>query len=486
MPTGNISTQHAGQNIARSAVGLNFSPAVWLLLLIGVGLALLSANPLLSCVAIGILPILAYLTWRPGEPPVLFFAVFFQWLQVSMAVFYANFMGKDISTPPNVPTMETAVLLSMAGVVLLALGMRFGADWKRRRKLVPDSSVTIRYSEKKIWIVYLILFVLGIALPPFLWQVNQLRTVVLGLLHLKWVAYFVLVYLAFARGGGLRNKYLLAGTALEILFGFSGYFSGYKQVFFILGIAFLTARARLKTKDIVPLTTIILTVFFLSVCWTSIKVDYRDFLNQQTGQQVVLVSFSKRIQAVTDMVLELDSASFLDGMDKLAQRIAYVEMFARVVESVPRYIPHEDGMLWWTAIKHISVPRLLYPAKAVLPSDSELTSRYTRVFWAGAEQGTSISMGYMAESYIDFGIVGMFAPIFLCGLLWGLMYRYFMRKVPYRIIAYGMVTALLVNANQFEMHSVKLLGGMLMNFLVFAAVVKFILPKYINRLAARY
>jgi len=95
-------------------------------------------------------------------------------------------------------------------------------------------------------------------------------------------------------------------------------------------------------------------------------------------------------------------------------------------------------------------------------------------------------MGYMAESYIDFGMVGMFVPIFLCGLLWGLMYRYFMRKVPYRIIAYGMVTALLVNANQFEMHSVKLLGGMLMNFLVFAAVVKFILPKYIYRLAARY
>lgn len=479
MPRGNISTQRADQNMARSAVlGMNFPPAVWLLLLFGSGVALLSANPLLTCVAIGILPIMAYLTWRPGEPPVLFFAVFFQWLQVSMAVFYANFMGKNISDPPNVPTMETAVWLSIAGIVILALGMRFGVDWKRTRKLGPGSSVTIRYSQKKIWIVYLVLFTLGIVLPPFLWHVNQLRTVVLGLLHLKWVAYFVLVYLAFARGGGLRNKYLLVGTALEILFGFSGYFSGYKQVFFILGIAFLTTRARLKTKDIVPLTAIILTVFFLSVCWSSIKTDYRDFLNQQTGQQVVLVPFSKRIQAVTEMVFELDYVSFMEGMDKLAQRIAYVEMFARVVETVPQYLPHEGGRLWWAAIKHVSVPRLLYPAKAALPSDSELTSRYTRVFLAGAEQGTSISMGYMAESYIDFGMVGMYVPIFLCGLLWGLMYRYFMRKVPYRVIAYGMVTALLVNANQFEMHSVKLLGGMLMNFLVFAAVVKFILPKY--------
>ena len=87
-------------------------------------------------------------------------------------------------------------------------------------------------------------------------------------------------------------------------------------------------------------------------------------------------------------------------------------------------------------------------------------------------------MGYMAESYIDFGMTGMWMPIFLCGLIWGMMYRYFMIRVKDRLAAYSIVTALLINAYQFEIHSVKLLGGMLMNFAVFAGVAKFLLPVY--------
>ena len=160
-------------------------------------------------------------------------------------------------------------------------------------------------------------------------------------------------------------------------------------------------------------------------------------------------------------------------------------MFARVISTVPRYLPHEEGKMWWTAVRHILMPRLLFPKKPALPSDSELTSRYTRTVLASSKQGTSISMGYMAESYIDFGMFGMFVPVFLCGLLWGGMYRYFMLNVPDRLIAYGMVTALLANANQFEIHSVKLLGGMLMNFLVFATVAKFVLPKFSGLLTVR-
>lgn len=458
---------------------------MWFVLIVSALFSLLFPNPFVGSVAILVLPVLARWTWRPSEPPVLFFVVFFQWLQVSMAVFYANFHGVNVSAYPNAASTEMAVWLSLAGLLVLALGMKIGVKGIKEGLQLPPV-VQTRYSEKKIFYLYLFLFVLAGFLPPSLGQANQLRTIILGFLQFKWVALFIIAYLAFARGMGLRNRYLLIGIGLEVLWGFSGYFSGFKHVFFIVGIAYLATRARMKEKDMFPLAVIVLVVFVLSVCWTSIKTDYRDFLNQQSGQQVVLVPVEKRVQAVVGMVLDIDTARFVEGVDKLFQRVAYIEMFARVIDTVPAYLPHEGGRLWWAALKHVTIPRALFPGKAVLPSDSELTMKYTRTFISSAEQGTSISMGYMAESYIDFGVFAMYVPIFLCGLLWGGMYRYFMRRVPDRLIAYGMVTALLVNANQFEMHSVKLLGGMLMNFLIFAAVAKFVLPKHLGKLAARF
>lgn len=466
---------------------LRIPPPLWFALISCALFSLLFPNPFLGFAAVIALPALALLTWRPGEPPVLFFAVFFQWLQVSMAIFYANFHGRDIAAYPNPPATGMAVWLALVGLVVLALGMKVGVRGVVKGGLrLPVPLKNIRYSQKKIFKIYVLFFILSLLLPPFLWQLNQVRTIILGILQFKWVALFIIAYLSFARGQGLRSKYLISGIALEILWGFLGYFSGFKQVFFIIGIAFLAVKSRLKERDMVFLAVIVATVFVLSVCWSSIKMDYRDFLNQQTGQQVVLVPIAKRVEAVVAMVSDIDTGRFLEGIEKLAQRIAYVNMFATVLDTVPQYLPHEQGRLWWAAIKHVTIPRILYPGKPALPSDSELTMKYTRSIMASGEQGTSISMGYMAESYIDFGMIGMFAPIFLCGLLWGTMYRYFLIRVPDRLIAYGMVTALLVNANQFEMHSVKLLGGMLMNFLVFAVVAKFVLPKFLARLADRF
>jgi uncharacterized membrane protein len=81
---------------------------------------------------------------------------------------------------------------------------------------------------------------------------------------------------------------------------------------------------------------------------------------------------------------------------------------------------------------------------------------------AGLEQGTSISIGYMGESYIDFGPIGMFVPIFLLGLLYGYIYRLFVRYARYKLIGFAAATAvLLFSAYNFETSNVKILGGML-------------------------
>jgi dolichyl-phosphate-mannose--protein O-mannosyl transferase len=86
---------------------------------------------------------------------------------------------------------------------------------------------------------------------------------------------------------------------------------------------------------------------------------------------------------------------------------------------------------------------------------------------AGADRGTSIGIGYIAESYVDFGPVGMFIPIALLGAFYGLIYRQFVIKSRYRLVGCGIATAVLVfGGNVVETSNVKLVGGNLTALIV--------------------
>ena len=84
----------------------------------------------------------------------------------------------------------------------------------------------------------------------------------------------------------------------------------------------------------------------------------------------------------------------------------------------------------------------------------------------------------MGESYIDFGPVWMFLPILILGFLWGWMYVYFMTRARSVLLGYAFATAVLLNAYQFEMAGIKLVGGVVMDFLVLALLLRFA-EKYI-------
>ena len=89
---------------------------------------------------------------------------------------------------------------------------------------------------------------------------------------------------------------------------------------------------------------------------------------------------------------------------------------------------------------------------------------------AGVEQGTSIGIGYMAESYVDFGPVLMFLPILLLGVFYGLIYRLFVINSRYVLLGCGIATAILVfGGNAIETSNVKLIGGNVTALLVLGA-----------------
>jgi hypothetical protein len=78
------------------------------------------------------------------------------------------------------------------------------------------------------------------------------------------------------------------------------------------------------------------------------------------------------------------------------------------------------------------------------------------------ESNTSIGIGYVGESYIDFGPIFMFVPIFLLGVFYGLINRFFIAKTQYKLLgsAFG-VSVLVFNAYAIESSNAKILGGTL-------------------------
>ena len=439
------------------------------------GLALLgltTANPWLTAVALLLLPVFISLLWRQGETPVLLFAVGFQWLQVTAKVFHADVLGVSVNDLSyGASTVEQAVWLSLLGLVVLAVGMRVGM---RRLKPMHTAGVGLEvavFSPERAFMLYLAGAVFSEVVREFAWVIGGLAQPLLALAAVKWVFFFVLGYVVLRRRE--RYPYFVAAILIEFVGGI-GFFSGFKTVLFVTLIVLFTVRYTLRPSMVIYSTFILTALLVFGAVWTSVKGDYRAFLNQGTGMQSVVVSQAEQFEKLGELIGELSAEDVALGMEPMFERIAYVDFFALTLDYVPQYQPHEGGRVWLSSIQHVVTPRILFPSKPRLRSDSELTMLYTGLYLASDAEGTSISIGYMGESYVDFGPYGMFVPIFLLGLFWGTMYYFFMAKARFTILGYAFATALLLNAYQFEMASIKLLGGVLIRFIVLALVIHFL------------
>ena len=108
---------------------------------------------------------------------------------------------------------------------------------------------------------------------------------------------------------------------------------------------------------------------------------------------------------------------------------------------------------------------LFFPDKEVI-DDLVRTNLYTGGV-AGISEGTSISLGYVAESYIDFGPIGMFPALFLIGLMFGRIYRGLLRWTASRgLLGMGFATGVLTGAAALETSFTKAFGGIAVALLV--------------------
>ena len=228
---------------------------------------------------------------------------------------------------------------------------------------------------------------------------------------------------------------------VEVVLGITGFFAGFREPLVLGVLAVLEVFDRRNSRHWAVITIGIAMAGTMGLAWMGIRSVYR---SEYVEMDKFATSRSARVERVRDL-----SSSFFSGgasdiwaaTDALVDRMWTVYYPALAIARVPKILPHTDGALFMAALTHVVTPRIFFPDKGELMSDSDMVRKYSGVAVAGRETNTSIAFGYAAESYIDFGVPLMFAPVLAFGVFVGFCYATFRQLIWHRelFVAFGTV-----------------------------------------------
>jgi hypothetical protein len=367
-------------------------------------------------------------------PPVLALAMTTQWTQVTIGVFYAGLTGRAMVTMEQ-SDYQPMILLGLGSVVALTLGLAGG------RAMAWRAEEGERPVEITSWNVLFAVYLGAVLTRGFLqqlaWTYPTLTQAILafGFIHLA------LLFLVLRRlvSPQLQWQWIVALLAFEVALGFTGYFSDFKEPLLLSVMALLEAFDSRRVQHWVLGAACTAVLGLACVMWLAVRVEYR----QDFDEELFAASRVERLERVKALMtdwLRTSSGGTAEVVDRLIDRGWAIYYPALAVARVPSFLPHTDGQILGDALFHLVTPRILFPDKPELLSDSEMVRKFSGVMVAGAEQNTSIAFGYVAESYVDFGVPLMFAPMVVFGLLCGAAYEWLLRILHRRELATALVT----------------------------------------------
>jgi hypothetical protein len=415
------------------------------------------------CVTIG-------LTWRRDEAPVFPFILALQWLQVTSGYLFYVITGV-IPTFYEAGDIDRTVMIALTGLLVLAAGIRVGASIPEREP--NEEPMYVRNLTGLFWLVMLLY---GIN------YVSLLNTKVFGgfdvtlerVLLMRQIPLLLLWFEVFRQQR--HRMYLWITLAWVFVPALASYFSDFKTPLLLaLIVSASTWRPwenrfwRFTIAGTARTVAMLTAVLFLAMTWQAgVKRDtrkaYDSFAVGSNPIERIELFLSSAATAVP--VVFKDTQFVVEG---LISRVWYVVFFSRVLEYVPALEPHSDGELLQMAITNTVVPRILFSDKLVLPSDSYYTRRFTGI--NVADGNTSISIGYMAEFYADWGLFGMFVSVFIYGgLMGGAAWLVHTLVRPRVLVNPALITVLLV-ASFFENQFIKTLASLAVGLIVTVGVI---------------
>ena len=421
-------------------------------------LAVYSTGYWISGLAVAVL-LLVWALLATGEgPPVLALALTYQWMQVTIGIFYTALTGQELDAMVETD-WQTMVLIGLGCVVCLAVSIFYGVVLARRRLVPPEDAPVRAFSGKFVWAAYIASLLLTGVVQELAWEYPAFTQAILAITFSHLALVFVLTR-RFTRPEFQWEK--LAGLmALEVALGFTGYFAGFREPLVMAAIATFEVFNRRDIRHWGFAGVLALALGFSSLIWVSVRGQLRQEMDEEVVSATRIERFD-RARTVSSGLLTQRTSDYVSSMQVLMDRLWAIRYPAMAIERVPFVVPHTDGQIIREALVHVITPRFVYPEKADLPSDSEMVRKYAGANVAGAESNTSIAFGYAAESYVDFGLPWMFIPVLIWGFLLGMAYQAWLTVIRHRELAVALVTVMFwLSMYLFERSWAKTLGGTL-------------------------
>jgi hypothetical protein len=404
--------------------------------------------------------------WRSSEPPILLVPLIYQWSEVALQPISTIWLRKSLDElSMRGANLDQAAYYGFSAVVLLAFGMRLAMGVSRRSSVLQDLFANAdRLTFKAVGPAAFMLIAVGYGAAFVSGQAGPARELFNAVAGLKSVGVFILAFWCLKRG---QHMGLLGAViSFEVLFGMTGFFAEFKNSLLTLLAASIIAQPKLSRASLFGAVSAALLLVSVAVFWSAIKSDYRSFINQGTGAQVIERSLEQRIDFIVGEAATFSEEKVKAGLDALVSRHGYIDYLAQTMEFVPAGYPHENGALTLAVIQHIAQPRFLFPDKPPLPNDTEVMARYTGqgIMW---NEDTSISIGYLAELYVDFGYTGGLVAVLVLGFLVGSGARIIGndKTVP-TILSAGLVLMMILPLAYFGTAYVKLVAPIVFAFAV--------------------
>lgn len=398
-----------------------------------------------------------------------FIAFLYQWSQVCIKVLYATFTSKDIRLLTKFPEhIVEAYVLSTIALVVVSYGISIYLRKINIDEIEIENSLSKLYFKKNL-ITY---FFMGIItegsrmLPGF----SQFSVMIAGF---KWCIFYLIFLYCFTQRKYKTILYIIIGY--EICIGFFSYFASWKTVIFYILIS-LFSILQFRMRHFIGLFIGSCFVLYIALAWTGVKGDYRSFLSGG-GQQVVVVSSSDAYRKLFGL---MSNFQISDKVQKaFLDRISYIDYFSSCLAYVPEKRPHEAGKLSIQAVEHILKPRLFFPNKAIIDESSHLT-KYTGKFYSNYSMGTSFSLGYVGDFYIDYGCFLMFLMLFLWGIIVGKIFKNLFEGAANNVLAIGIMSMSFLILYKFEISMLKLVGNVVVFWIFYRIMEIFVFPRVVK------
>jgi hypothetical protein len=389
---------------------------------------------------------------------------------INMLTVWADIVRMELSRAGALEAfLPEAIFNSSWAIFFVAAGMGFACRIREGQSGHRRASVLMPRLDdcdpRLLFFAYLVFFPVMVAVKTGADLVPAMTQPAIAFGALK----FVLIYLVAARtfAGNASFAWLVAIIVIELVLGSSGYFSNYKEAFFVVLIALAASERAVGLRAIAISLAGAAVVVYMSIVWSGVKQEFRASI--VGSGPVASVKWLAGEYFSPDIDLAAASMTLLD-------RISYSKFYAQVLgRDLDAF-----GGIYLRAVEKTLTPRFLFPDKAVLDDSVETNAL---LGW-DIQRGTSIGIGYVAQAQVDFGFPGMAVPLGGLGAMIGLMYRYILtRRVPV-FVGQGFACAVLFNCLAFAGNIDKQLGSLVMQFLVAAICLRFGVPHLI-RLTSR-